>query len=673
MTPPSANSVATDALGVGVPTSSSGAGDGSASHDRPGRPSEPVEAVTDTGAASSAGAGSRWTLLRSTLSAQRRNLTIGTLIGLAWTVGKVATPVLVGYGIDRGIRDDERLWLWAGLIGLAGIVAGSFTALRRFYAFREARWTETRLREQLFGHIMSLHIGYHDRAQTGQLMSRSSSDLNSIQMFVVMIPITLSNLAMITAVVVILLVTDWVLALLALASLPLIQIAGRRFSQAIHPAVLAVQAEQAELATVVEETVGGVRVVKGFGAEGVQATKLGVAADRIRTVSIDAARIRAKYLPAIELLPQLGLVAVLWFGGNRVIDGDLRLGQLVQFNVFVAMLVQPLRMIGMTLAFAQRASAALLRINEILDVAPEVADPAAPQTLPTTEPIGAVTFRDVRFGYTTAAQRSAKRVDSEQGDVEASARVLDGFDLELAAGESVAIVGETGSGKSTVARLLVRFYDVEQGSVSIDGVDVRDLAVHDVRRSVGIVFEDTLLFHDTVRANIAFAHPDADMATVERAARLAGAHEFVDRLPEGYETMLGERGFSLSGGQRQRIAIARAILADPRVLVLDDATSAVDPSKEHEIRSAMSTVMQGRTTVVIAHRPGTIALADTVVLLDGGRVVARGPHDELLATEPRYRDVLAAMATDDDEGASEEVTPRVRPQPLPRADDGGGR
>lgn len=576
----------------------------------------------------------RWSLLASTLKAQRRNLTIGTLIGLAWTVGKVASPILVRFGIDRGIRNDELLWLWAGLIGVAGMVAGFFTAFRRFYAFREARWTETRLREQMFGHIMSLHIGYHDRAQTGQLMSRSSSDLNSIQMFVVMIPITLSNLAMITSVVVILFITDWVLALLALASLPLIQIAGRRFSQAIHPAVLAVQAEQAELATVVEESVGGVRVIKGFGAERVQSEKLQTAAERIRGVSINAARIRAKFLPAIELLPQLGLIAVLWFGGIRVIEGELTLGQLVQFNVFVALLVQPLRMIGMTIAFAQRAAAALERVNEILDIAPEVADPAHPECLPDRVDRGAIDFEAVRFGY---------------GNDSGQPPVLDGFDLRLEAGESVAIVGGTGSGKSTIARLLVRFYDVDAGTVRIDGVDVRNLTLHDVRRSVGIVFEDTLLFHDTVKANIAFAHPDADAATVERAARLAGAHDFIMGLPDAYETMLGERGFSLSGGQRQRIAIARAILADPRVLVLDDATSAVDPSKEHEIRSAMSTVMDGRTTVVIAHRPGTIALADTVVFLDGGRAVARGPHEELLATNQRYRDVLAAMESTDDD------------------------
>ena len=568
---------------------------------------------------------SRWDLLRSTLRDQRRNLIIGSLIGLMWMVGKISVPILVRFSIDTGIEEGEYLWLWVTLIAIAGLAVGSFTALRRYFAFREARWTETRLRERLFNHILSLHIGYHDRAQTGQLMSRSSSDLQQIQSFVVMIPITMSNLGMIVTASVILFVTDPLLALVALAPLPLVNIAGRRFSQSIHSAVLQVQAEQAELATVVEETIGGVRVVKGFGAEEVQSKRLRKEADDIRGVSIQAARIRAKYLPAIDLLPQIGLIAVLGLGGMRVINGDLTLGQLVQFNFFVALLVSPLRMLGMTIAFAQRAGAALERVNEVLDTVPQVVDPERPQHLPDGSGRGAVSFRSVRFGY-----------DPE-------APVLDGFDFELAAGQSVALVGATGSGKSTVARLLVRFYDVDDGRICIDGIDVRDLPVNDVRRAVGIVFEDTLLFHDTVAANIAFAQPDADMETIERAARLSGAHDFIMGLPEAYETLLGERGFSLSGGQRQRIAIARAILADPRILVLDDATSAVDPSKEHEIRSAMSTVMDGRTTIVIAHRAGTIALADTVVLLDQGRVIASGPHQELLNTEPRYRDVLAAM------------------------------
>ena len=473
-------------------------------------------------------------------------------------------------------------------------------------------------------------------------MSRSSSDLQQIQAFVVMIPITLSNLAMVISVTVILALTNPLLTVVALAPLPLVNFAGRRFSSSIHPAVQAVQQEQAELATVVEETVSGVRVIKGFGAESVQSAKLEVEADDIRRVSIDAAKIRAKYLPAIELLPQIGLIGVLGVGGLQVIDGTLTLGELVSFNIYVALLVAPLRMLGMTIAWGQRAAAALKRINEVLDTVPLITDPEQPTALPTAQtgsaqtgspqrcaPMGAVRFDRVEFGY------------------DDDLPVLKNFNLELAAGQSIALVGGTGSGKSTVARLLIRFYDAEAGSITIDGVPIGDLALHELRRAVGVVFEDTLLFHDSVAANIAFADPAASHDAIERAARLAGAHDFIVGLPDAYETELGERGYSLSGGQRQRIAIARAILADPRILVLDDATSAVDPSKEHEIRSAMSTVMDGRTTIVIAHRPGTIALADTVALVDEGRVIATGTHDHLLATDARYREVLAAMSDAD--------------------------
>ena len=594
----------------------------------------------------------RWRPLLDVLRRQRRGLALGVAIGLVWTLGKVAVPWLTQLAIDRGLERGGSVRGWAALIAAAGVVAGLFTALRRYVAFRESRLTETRLRERLFEHILSLHVGYHDRAQTGQLMSRSSSDLTQVQAFVVMIPLTISNLAMIACVVVILFATDPMLALVALAPLPFVNITARRFSNTIHPAVLAVQAEQAQLATVVEETVAGVRVIKGFGAEDVQSRKLRAEADDIRRVSLDAARVRSRYLPAIDLLPSMGLIGVLAVGGHRVIDGSLSIGTLVAFNAYVALLVWPLRTVGMTIAFAQRAAGALERVHEVLSTVPAIADPPEPRGLPEGPHVGEVELRGVRFGY-----------DPDRP-------VLDGFDLTVPAGSSVALVGATGSGKSTVARLLVRFYDPQAGSVRIDGIDVRDLRVHDVRRAVGVVFEDTLLFHDTVAANIAFAEPEATMDRIEAAARLAGAHDFVQRLPDGYETMIGERGFSLSGGQRQRIAIARAILADPRVLVLDDATSAVDPSKEHEIRAAMRDVMRERTTIVIAHRPGTIAIADTVVLIDGGRVAALGTHDELLATTPRYRAVLAAMTerdADDRDGDDRDDELDVSAQPV-----GGG-
>jgi ATP-binding cassette subfamily B protein len=553
------------------------------------------------------------------------------VVGMLWSASKVAVPKLTSLAVDRAILGSGSLLFWSLLIAAMAVVAGVFTAWRRWFAFRESRLTETKLREQLFSHIMRLHVAYHDHTQTGQLMSRASSDLLQIQGFVVMIPITASNLAMVLAIVVILFVQQPMLALVALAPLPFLNLLATRFSRRIHPAVLAVQQEQAQLATVVEESVSGVRVIKGFGAHEVTAARLRTEADDIRNVSLEAARVRSAFLPALDLLPNLGLLAVLALGGHYVLNGEMTRGQMLEFMQYIGLLIFPLRNLGMTVAFGQRAAAALLRVNEVLTTAPEVADPPRPATLPDGTNKGAVHFDHVSFGYGN------------------DAHVLRDFDLEIPAGASVAVVGATGGGKSTVARLLIRFYDVQSGAIRIDGVDVRDITLSDLRREVAIVFEDTFLFHDSVGANIAFSRPDTPQAEVEAAARLAGAHEFIVDMPDGYATMIGERGYSLSGGQRQRIALARAIVANPRVLVLDDATSAVDPSKEHEIREAMRTVMAGRTTIVIAHRPGTIRLADTVVLLDAGKVAAVGTHDDLLATSDRYREVLAALAAEDDE------------------------
>ncbi len=562
---------------------------------------------------------------------------VGVLVGLGWTAGKVSVGLLVRQAVDHGIEADDMgaLRFWAIAIGIAAVVVGGFTGVRRYVAFREARWIEADLREQLFEHFQRLHFGFHDRAPTGQLMSRANTDLQQIQAFVVMIPLTISNAVTVAAVTVILLSIDPLLTLLALGSLPFLNVLATRFSRRLHPAVMGIQQESAELAAVVEETIAGVRVVKGFGAEGVQAARLAAEADDVYRESMIAVRVRSTYLPALELLPNLGLIATLAYGGHRVLDGALTLGDLVAFNVYVAMLVWPLRMLGMIIAQSQRAAASAERVAEVLDTRPGIADPPHGRSLPAAPggSRGEVRFEDVRFAYAPELPV-----------------VLDGFDLTVPAGQSVALVGATGSGKTTVARLIPRFYDVQGGAVVLDGVDVRELRLRELRKAVGIVFEDTFLFSDSIAANIAFADPEAVDADIERAARLAGAHDFITSLPDGYATSIGERGYSLSGGQRQRLAIARAILADPRVLILDDATSSVDPTKEHEIRDALAEVMRGRTTIVIAHRPATIALADRVVLVSGGRVAADGTHAELLATSAEYREVLASAERLDHEG-----------------------
>jgi ATP-binding cassette, subfamily B, bacterial len=567
-----------------------------------------------------------WRLILELTRLRRGGIALGVSVGLAWTAAKVSTGLLVRNAVDQGIIADDpgALRRWCLILGAVAIASATFTGLRRYVAFREARWVEAHLRDRLFAHLQRLHFAFHDQAQTGQLMSRANTDLQQVQAFVVMIPLTISNAVTVTAVTVILAVIDPILTLLALGSLPFLNVLATRFSRRLFPSVMGIQRESAELAAVVEESVAGVRVIKGLGAEGVQAGRLTAEAQDVYDESMAAARTRARFLPGLELLPNLGLIMVLGVGGHQVLNGNLSLGTLVMFNVYIAMLIWPLRMLGMIVAQSQRAAVSAERVDEVLTTEPEVDDPAHPVPLPAGG--GEVTFREVRFGY---------------GRVRP---VLDGLDLRVAPGESVALVGATGSGKSTVARLIPRFYDVEGGAVLLDGVEVRSLGLDELRRSVGIVFEDTFLFSDTIAANIAFADPDASQEAIERAARLAGAHEFVSDLADGYATLIGERGYSLSGGQRQRIAIARAILADPRVLILDDATSAVDPTKEHEIRDALTEVMRGRTTIVIAHRPATIALADRVVLLDGGRVVAEGTHASLLAGEPRYRQVLAAAA-----------------------------
>lgn len=560
-----------------------------------------------------------------TMRPQKWWIVQGVLAGVVWTAARITIPLLAAAAIDQGILEGDQgvVVRFAVLMVIVGVVQAVCTGLRRYSAFRIALRVETNLRDRLFAHLQRLHFAFHDEAQTGQLMARANSDMQQINLVVVLLPLTAASLLTMAAVLVIIFVQSPGLALLVVVTLPFLNVAATRFTHRIQPVTLELQEDLADLSGVVEESVAGIRVVKGFGAEKVQAARLRHEADAVLDRSMAAARLRAGFIPLVDLLPTLSLVAILWYGGHQVLNGNLELGYLVAFNSYVLMLIWPMRMLGMLLAQASRSSAAAGRVHEVLATEPAIVDRTGARPLP--DGPGEIRFEDVRFAYGTGA----------------GPRVLTDLDLVIRGGEAVALVGATGSGKTTVARLVPRFYDVDGGRVLLDGVDVRAAELVDLRRSVGIVFEDTFLFSESVRANIAFADPEASPAAVERAARLAGATEFIDDLPDGYDTVIGEHGFSLSGGQRQRIAIARAVLADPRVLILDDATSSVDPTKEHEIRGALREVMEGRTTLIIAHRPATIALADRVVLLANGELVAEGTHEGLLERSDRYREVLA--------------------------------
>jgi ATP-binding cassette subfamily B protein len=566
-----------------------------------------------------------WKLLTRTILRHRRAVFLGVGAGMLWSGIRVVVPILTGTAIDRDIQNGwhpASLLFYAAAILVLGALSSTCSGFRRYLAFKVSYAVETDLRQAMFANLQELDFKYHDQAQTGQLMARAATDLQQINQLCTMIPITIANLLTVVLVSVFLLVIDWKLGLIALCILPVVNFAAKRFSTRVHPVSMSLQQEISNISTVVEETVTGIRAVKGFGAEQSQHRQLSDRADRVFDRIVQLARIRGFFQPMLDVIPALSMVAVLAYGGLLVIDHRMQVGQLVEFNLFITMLINPLQSIGQIIAQAQRAVASSERVSQILDALPEVSDRPSAVHLPAGP--GEVRFEGVRFAYAAGAPL-----------------IFDGLDLLVEAGESVALVGATGSGKTTLARLIPRFYDVSGGRVTLDGSDVRDLKLAEVRKAVAVVFEDTFLFSDTLAANIAFAEPGAPFERIERAAELAGASSFIEELPDGYDTMLGERGFSLSGGQRQRLALARAILADPRVLILDDATSSVDANKEHEIRDALRQVMNDRTTLVIAHRPATIALAERVVLLDSGRIVATGTHEELLLTNPRYQEVLA--------------------------------
>ena len=588
---------------------------------------------------------------------------------------QVAIPAVIRLAIDDALTDRTAELLPFVLIVLGiGLVRALFTFVYRYALYRMAFEIDTDLRVTLYDHLSGLSFSFYDRTSSGQVISRANSDIRSVQMFLVFAPIISMTMVMFLAALAFMLTIHVWLTIVAVLPLPGVYLLGKRLREDVFPLSWITQARMADIAGLVDENINGVRVVRSFAAEEAQIRDLAKAATKLRWSGVRTVKARADHAPFIENLPRVGTLGVLVYGGWLVIDGQITEGTLFAFSAYVLLLQAPFRTLGMFLMFGQRARASAARIYEVLDERAEVVDREGAVDLP--PPAGAVVFDDVRFSY---GQAVVDPDDEQQGpeetngdgdwsrDGDPNRPVLDGFNLAIEPGETVALVGRTGSGKSTVARLLARFYDVTDGAITVDGHDIRDLTQVSLRSSVGIVADDPFLFSMSLADNIAYARPDADRADIIEAANAAQAHEFIVDLPGGYDEIVGERGYTLSGGQRQRVALARTLLANPKILILDDATSAIDVHVEELIYDALRRRMVDRTTIVIAHRLSTIALADRVVLLEGGRVIASGTHRELMATESRYADILANL-DDETDGAGSDSAVSDDSAPVP----GGG-
>ncbi len=534
----------------------------------------------------------------------------------------ITLPYLTGRVIDDVLNGGDRsalvplVWTVVGIVLLRAV----FNIVRRVVSGQISLGVEFDLRGILFAHLQRMSLSYFDRMPVGQLMSRATSDLQTVRFFLgyglIFIFMQAFTLIIVTG---LMLWLNWSLALLALLVGPALLVVAWRYSRRSNPILIDVQQRVGEVSEMAEESAVGIRVIKAFGREDDRTERFGLTATRAFDRSMDAARLAAWYQPLMGFLPTLGLCVVLAYGGIQAIDGDMSLGEFVTFFLYLSMLMAPFRSLGVLVGQAQRAVAGGTRLFEVLDSVPEVREADGARPLPAGP--GAVRLEGVSFAYPGGPP------------------VLERIDLDVPGGRTIALIGPTGSGKTTLTQLIPRFYDVADGSVRVDGVDVRDLRLNDLRRAVGVVPQNPFLFSTSVRENIAYGRPEATDEEVRAAARMAQAEGFIDSLPDGFETLVGERGFTLSGGQRQRIALARALITDPRVLILDEATASVDASTEREIQAALRAVMKGRTTIVIAHRLSTLFLADELVVLEEGRVVARGTHEELHATSDLYREI----------------------------------
>jgi ABC-type multidrug transport system fused ATPase/permease subunit len=553
----------------------------------------------------------------------KASLIVSIFLAIGSQAAQIALIIVSGTKvIDEAIvpRDKDKLWLYLGVILALGIVKAALMAGRRLISGRQALGVEFDMRNGLYSHLLRLSFGYYDRHQTGQLMSRATVDLQGVRFFLGYgLIFFFQNILTVVFATAAMLWFNWKLALIALAITPVLIVLAYRYSHISHPLLRDVQQKMADVATVAEENIVGVHVVKAFAQEPQEERKFARRSEAVFDQSVRANRQRAFYVPLISFIPLLAQAGVLLIGGRMVVRGEMTLGAFFAFNLLLTYLIFPLRSLGMWIGQAQRATASGERIFEVLDEPQEIAN--RPDAVDLPDGRGRLRFERAGFSYGVGRP------------------VLEDADLEVEAGRTIALIGHTGSGKTTLTSLVARFYDVTSGRVVIDGADVRDVKLESLRSEIGVISQDPFLFSATVRENIAFGKADATDEQVREAARLAQADEFVDRLPDGYDTVIGERGITLSGGQRQRIAIARALIVDPRILILDDATASVDATTEARIRLGLREAMRGRTTLIIAHRLSTIALADEIVVLDRGRIVARGVHDQLLETSQVYREI----------------------------------
>ncbi|WP_461028535.1 ABC transporter ATP-binding protein, partial [Streptomyces sparsus] len=558
----------------------------------------------------------------------RRNVLLALGASLAGMGIMALIPLLTKVIIDDVVEggDGGAMALWIGLLIAAAVLIYGLTYLRRYYGGRLALDVQHDLRTSMYRAVIRLDGRSQDELSTGQVVGRGTSDLQLVQSVLFMLPMMIGNVLLFAVALVIMLVLSPLLTLVSLAVFPLLWLIADRSRKRLFPATWYAQQQAGAVASVVEGAVTGVRVVKGFGQEQQETNKLRDVSRTLFAARLRTVRLNARYTPALQAVPSLGQVAMLGLGGWMAVNGQITLGTFVAFSTYLAQLVGPVRMLAAMLTIGQQARAGAERIFDLIDTEPQMAEREDARELP-ADADASVEFDRVTFGY-----------DPDHP-------VLDGFSLRIEPGETVAVVGTSGSGKSTVSMLLPRYYDVTGGAVRVGGQDVRELTLDSLRSAIGLVPENSFLFSDSVRENIAFGAPDATDEDVRAAARAAQADGFISELPEGYDTPVGEQGLTLSGGQRQRIALARAILTDPRLLLLDDATSAVDARIEHEIHEALRGVMAGRTTLLIAHRQSTLALADRIAVLDGGRLVDIGTHEELTARCDLYRRLL----TDPDE------------------------